>query len=136
MPFVIRKTTAREDAHKLTLPYNADGLPIDPNSPETAKTAGEILVYLRPLSGRDMRRISDLMIEMDRKGRGIMKSGSVAREKVIRSVVHLEGVVTADGTPVENLDHDLYDTLDAWITEAILAKVNNLNNLREEEEDL
>jgi len=132
--YIIREEVTKETADKLVLQYDERGLPIKPTD-EGKTAAGEIVVYLRPLRGKDDRRISDLMVEMNRKSRAVsMRTGRVAQEKCVRSVVVMEGITLPDGTPVEKMDHAVYDRLDSWITEAILRRINELNGIGEDEE--
>lgn len=136
MPFVIQEEVTKETADKLVLPYDEHYLCIDPKDEHAkAKTVGEIVIYLRPLRGRDERRISDLMVEMSRKSKAIsMRTGRVSQEKCVRSVIAMEGITLPDGTVVEKLTHDVYDRLDSWITDSILRRVNDLNAIQEDEE--
>lgn len=90
-------------------------------------------VGMRPLLGSDSRAISDLMIVQGRKGGARTKIGSVIREKIIRSVVYIEGPLTdAQGRPVERITADNFGLFRADFLNAISKASAELNHDLEE----
>jgi hypothetical protein len=123
MGYVLKRNVGREEAQRVELYYDASGLPV--SGPERA--AGSVVFYLRRLKGRDLQRINDTMVEADRDGRTVIKSGSVTREKILCSVLAVEGLEDESGNPVSRITPEVYDALDAWMIDALLEAVNRLN---------
>lgn len=89
--------------------------------------AEEIQVWFRQLRAGDMRRITDSMMTTDKKGNSRILPGTSGREKVVRSIVAVEGLDDPSGNPVDRITPDLFDTLPSWFSERLLAIVNEIN---------
>ena len=132
--FRLTESVTKENAEQLKLCYDVKGAKVDASeNPEAVD--GEIIIYLRQLNGHDARRMADMMVETDRKGKSAMKAGTVARAKVVNAVVAVDGIEGVNGNPVETITGAIYDKLPAWINEAILKKVNEMSALDDDEDE-
>lgn len=121
MGYVVGRRTSKEEAEKLVLFYGEHYEQVDSED----QAAGKITFFLRPLIGRDEVKLSDHMIQINRKTRAtVMLTGTVNREKCVCAVIAVEGLEQGDGTPVERFTPEVYNGLETWITDALLAKVN------------
>lgn len=118
---------AKEDAIQVSI-WHRGGAP----AKENEDGAEEVIFWLRPLLGRDQRAISDAMMRSDKRGNSTMLAGTVAREKVVRSVVAVEGLEDERGNAVGRFTVDTYDAIPGWVCEVLLENVNEINGEVEE----
>lgn len=93
----------------------------------------EVGFELRRFTGRDQREITDLAHRLDKRGRPATPVGEVVRAKVVRAVKSCTGLEKADGAPIVTMSPDVFDGLPAWMTDALLHEVNELNGFDEGE---
>jgi len=120
MPFeLIREDTSNEP--DLVLAYDANGRPAVGVAP-----AGEVKFWMRPLRGEDDQAIQDALIQMNRRGKGEVRSGTTDQIKICRSVVRVEGL-TINGQPVERLTANVYGLMPKWMIDRLKKKVAEIN---------
>lgn len=95
--------------------------------------AQEVTFELRRFSGRDQREFSDLANRFDKRGRPMAAVGGIFREKVVRAVVSVSGLEDREGNPITRFTAEVFDGLPAWMTDALLHEVNELNGFDEGE---
>jgi len=114
----------------LKLPWDEKG-PIEekdlsPAGPREPK--GVIQIYLRRLGGRDEQALADSASRTSRRGVTKLLLGSNAKDRVIRSVVWMEGLQLEDGTVANRMTAGVYDEYaDSWILKRIQKRVAELN---------
>jgi len=129
MAYVLKTTIQKEDCYEHKMAYQANGQ----QAKDGDEVAGYITAWIKGLNGEDERVLSNQMMEIDKKGKSKMNTGTVIRAKVCRGVFALDGLEKEDGSPIETINHKVYDRLPSWITKSILNKINDL--IGEDEED-
>ena len=137
MPFVARKETIREECEKVVIHHLDDGGVIrafvveDDERPEERSgfiPEATVIYGIKKFRGRDNRRIADVMVTQDRKGKSKMLAGSVSRMKVLRGVEYIENVVDENDRPIEKMTESFYDErMGNDHINIVLAKINDLN---------
>ena len=122
------------DHHTEVLDVHFD--PTNPGrEPEDTEAEGLEVVkfYLRPFTGGDQKQFSD-MIMVGKGKRQRYALGSMNREKVVRATTRIEGPVEHNGRPVTKMTGDVYDMLPSWMLNRVLGRINEMNEIDEDEE--
>jgi hypothetical protein len=125
MGFVLN-TDGNEDTYPFVVHYSADRREADPEDAKNPPT-GSITFFMRPLTGRDHRKLNDALIEQDKRGVQRWKGGTIAMEAVIRSVASIkEGdLEDSNGKVITKLTMANYDALPRWICTKLEDHVNS-----------
>lgn len=121
--FDLDRLDATEEAPSLVLGYDQALHPCEAGS---SVCVGKIEFWMRPLTGRDERAITDSMITASRKGGARYNAGKMAQTRVCRSVVRVRGLGSGS-VEHETITPEVYDRLPKWMVEKLQAKVQEIN---------
>lgn len=86
-----------------------------------------IVFHLRCWDGNDGRAIANSLMAGGKDDEAQLRSGDVMMVKVVRGVASVDGLQSADGTRVPKLTETHYGQLPRWITQRVLARLNEIN---------
>jgi len=121
--FDLDRLDATDEAPSLVLGYDQNLRSCETNAPECA---GRVEFWMRALTGRDDRAITDSMVTASRKGGARYNAGKMAQTRVCRSVVRVRGL-GAGAVEHETITPEVYDRLPKWMVEKLQAKVQEIN---------
>lgn len=133
MAFILGMQTEKENCTRLDLHFDKTTMEKVESSEFDESIHGVMTFWLQSLTGRDKVRIDDQMMKGEKRGGTRMLAGTVSKLRVIASVFEIEGMEQPNGDAVTKLTSAGYDILKDWACEALLAKVNELSSISEEE---
>ena len=90
--------------------------------------------WLRPMQASLIDRMADDIAVADRKGSTKMRIGRQTRQKILWCVVRAEGLVDPNGKEITELkEHDYY-LLPGWVHQKLVSRINETNDLTEDDE--
>lgn len=103
-----------------------------PTLPNSEQPCECITFYLAPETGRVARKIADEVVELNSKKRtASMRTGSATMERIVSSVVWVEGLLDAKGNEVHKINQRVHDDMPSWLINALSKRISKLN--RDEE---
>lgn len=133
MAFKIGRQLTKNDATVVDIFYdeNFNHVKAEDAQDDTEKVS----FFIVPLTGKSQREISDKMMSVSRKGKTTMQTGTAEMIRVLRSVIAVEGLETAQGRALNRMTEDVYDACPRWMLEELTEAIHKLNGTDQIEDD-
>lgn len=137
MGFKIGKPMSKEDAFESKVYYGEDesGNQYHIKREDANDEDSHVSFFIVPLTGKATREISDRMMSVNRKGKTTMQTGTAEMIRVLRSVIHVDGLETVQGRGLNRMTEDIYDSMPRWMLEQVLEDIHKLNGTDQIDED-
>lgn len=110
----------------------------DPPLNQETETPYEcVTFYLAPETGQLTRKLSDEMVVMDtRRNKTSVQTGSATMERIIGSVVWVDGLTDQKGNEIHRINERAHDAMPSWMIAAVSKRISQLNRDKEISEAL
>lgn len=132
MGFIIGRQLSKDDATEVRVHYRVEGenqihVKKDDIDKFDSDDVKHVAFFIVPLTGKAQREISDRMMSVSRKGKTQMQTGTAEMIRVLKSVIHIEGMNAVQGRAITRMDESIYDACPRWMLDELLEAIHKLN---------